>query len=240
MKIRLIFEDNVASPVSILLQGVYGKDEILFLDGNCNILRMLNPDCSETFYNEEDIFIIYLDVVPDRIETLNKYTDIKKALASYKFSNVFICPIPCIEYFLILSFWDRTVIEAGSVFERHDFQPLKGVLQGRRNITSYEVYCKDVMALTGKVCQRIPEGKRQEHSLLSMYYLEPCLCTRIYDNKACSSETLQSKAEALMSSLPIKSGTIEPKDLVLIKNQINDAIAQYREAFESHKAEILM
>lgn len=50
---------------------------------------------------------IYLDVVPDNKNTLKEYNKIKEYLDTLRNHKVVILPIPCIEYYFLMSIHGR-------------------------------------------------------------------------------------------------------------------------------------
>lgn len=93
---KVVSEDNSNSVLSNLLKVVYGED-VFFSNGISGVENVLDALISS--YPEEDI-VAYVDLVPGNLE-------VRKTVLSYfgkykKYSNVYIVPIICSEYCVLL------------------------------------------------------------------------------------------------------------------------------------------
>lgn len=164
-----------------------------FAGGNRNIKNKLDE-----IYNSSESFIIYMDAVPDNEQTMRQIIQIVKYVKEKNYRDVYVIPIPCIEYYIIKAFGDRhnpeiqTVLSLGSYAES---ELNKKVYRGM--CPSFEKYCKQVALHVLKFCQRVGKGKE------GLYYLSDCLCEKA-DVEGCTiGVTRMQKAWSLVQSLPV-------------------------------------
>lgn len=119
-----VFEDNgpedglvekgmLITPSSTLLLNSCNGHTMRFLNGSTHTLdklkRIMQRDGTETYY------IVFYDVSPNNINTVNGYRDLVIRCKSFK--NVYILPIICIEYFLVHMLRDMKVLQCGVKLE---------------------------------------------------------------------------------------------------------------------------
>lgn len=119
-----IFEDNgpengivqkeiPITPSSELLLSSCNGCNMRFLNGSTRTLdklkRIMQRDGADTCY------IVFYDVSPNNINTVNGYRDLMIRCKSFK--NVYILPIICIEYFLVHMLREMKVLQCGAKLE---------------------------------------------------------------------------------------------------------------------------
>ena len=111
MSIKFLFEDNEQTPSSILLKNSYKGADIYFSNGSSLILSKVKE--LRKIFND-DIYIFY-DLVPDNEVTVKGYTDLVRAL-KLNYSNVYVLPIICIEYFICISLYKFNRLKLNCTF----------------------------------------------------------------------------------------------------------------------------
>ena len=209
MSIKFIFEDGFktidnSTPSSRLLKSSYNGNNIYFSNGNSNIITILN-----SIYNPEDLFIIFLDVVPNNKALVEKYKEYDIRLETDGLdSNTFIIPIFCIEYYLI-KFLDKLGIlftkdkKIKNIYDNLYKTFNWGNLDDSFNLKSIEKIYKEIIKLQKPYCLR------NENNLSKYYYgnFYKDSCTNCKDKRCIKKVnfSLEYKAELLYTSLPIFS-----------------------------------
>lgn len=188
---KIMFEDSEnAVPSKFLRLACPTLFE--FAGGGRNIRNKLDE-----LYSAGEVFLIYMDVVPDNEQTVRQFMQIVKHVRERKYKKVYVIPIPCMEYYIIKAFGDKSNVEIQTVLSLSDYgnsELNKKVYRGL--CPSFEKYCKQVALHVLRACQRVGKGKR------GFYYSEDCLCEKA-DTEGCSVEiTRIQKAWNLVRTLP--------------------------------------
>jgi hypothetical protein len=184
------FEDNEKSSISRLLTHAYSMDDkvtLAFLKGNRKIADYIKAiDTSKTA-------IIYIDVVPDKYETVEEYNRCIKVICDNKLKGVYVIPVPCIEYFVIKAFLDRKNSEVDCVLNGLNYKLFGKNDRGYKLSTKdFENYCKSVV-YNNQNCFRNGGD----------FYVQDCLCRNGGYFETCKKYTLDDKACKLVSTLPV-------------------------------------
>lgn len=190
-----MFEDKSDSALSKLLACAYNdtlKSEfekvIIFSDGDRNIRSKLAE------YLEGNI-IVYVDVVPDNVHTIEAYKEVEDYVLSSNITDrVIVMPIPCIEYYVIKAFCKFEYDEVKSVIDKQNYRDILYSHRGRRlRVKSFEKYCKSVL-----------------NNYLSCFdsgyvYEADCYCPKVRDNQIleeCICGNQLNKAWMVITELP--------------------------------------
>ena len=93
----IFLEDNRRkSKYSIYLDNVYVRENVRFAMGSGNLKKVINSSIKDKICKE---IFVYVDVVPDNINTIDALLDLLSSFCQY--SNVFIIPIFCSEYVVL-------------------------------------------------------------------------------------------------------------------------------------------
>ena len=187
---KIIFEDNPEANLSKLL--LYAYDEgcdvkntpLVFSLGDKNIIRCLQ-EVRETC-------IVFVDVVPDNVRTVEEYRKCDKWRKEEKRSNISLIPIPCIEYYAIKSFIGETTDAATSVLTRQAYKDVTvNDRKKRLSVASYERYCKSVLY-----------NHRDCMDTAGSFYMVDCFCAKKSRPHDCIEYKRLEKAWDLLQSLP--------------------------------------
>lgn len=126
--------------LSEMLCRCYRADgKVLFSNGSAlleNVLATL-----------DDEVVVYVDVVPDNVKTISTYLRLMQYVIHKGSKNVYIIPIPCIEYFAIKGF-GSDCIEKSIVVNRDEYLQTK---IAKNNLSekckTFEKFCKVVMGI---------------------------------------------------------------------------------------------
>lgn len=126
--------------LSEMLCRCYREDgKVLFSNGSAlleNVLATL-----------DDEVVVYVDVVPDNVKTISTYLRLMQYVIHKGSKNVYIIPIPCIEYFAIKGF-GSDCIEKSIVVNRDEYLQTK---IAKNNLSekckTFEKFCKAVMGI---------------------------------------------------------------------------------------------
>lgn len=207
MRLILVFEDNDDSITSKFIRNRYDNSEVIMAGGNYNVLEYFKVGSLKCIWNPDSVFVILLDVVPDNTETVDKLDKLEKLIYANGYTNVFIIPIPCIEYFFIKAFWSKDIEGVDTAVSRGIYWPLTGILKSG-NVTSFEKYCKRITLVTNNKCKQISRFKFTEEGGRGRFYLQNCRC----DNQAAQSHAdwdLLDKVNTLTSELPMLPSNTE-------------------------------
>ena len=192
----MIFEDKITSGISKLLTHAYSNDEcgfkrLHFTDGNLNIEGMLNE------LKEYVNIIVYVDIMPDKAATIDVYKTCVEWVRKNNRKDVFILPIPCIEFYVIKSFFDKSLDEVDVVLKFGDYRNVRFNSKGRQlSVTDFESYCKSVV-----------DNYRGCFRTKGDFYVKDCLCKNVDYLKDCTQISLIDKAWILVTSLPMFIGS---------------------------------
>lgn len=161
--VHIIFEDHPNTPTSLLLkESIVG--DLMYFAGGCRINNLLTD-----LYNTDDIFYIYLDLVPNNEETINNYYLINKIIRNENMSNVYIFPIICIEYIFLRSLIRYNISNELDIV----FNSIASVIQTNSdNLTLEKLYKKELILLYTKYkCFKNKQNKK------GYYYTMACKCS---------------------------------------------------------------
>lgn len=195
----MIFEDDKDMPISLLFRKIYNSN-VIFTSGNGGLENNIENNIGSMVY-------CYIDVVPDNIVTVRKFTRLLSLYEDVKTVNII--PIPCIEYIALLVLYEY------GYFSSIDIQNILYV-SGKSSIyvkysdsISFEKYCKDVLNSHDKKCIHNGHRQRKEYGA---WYISDCPCT---DYKKCQNRIeLQEKIVAMLLKLPVFVSNIEIEELL--------------------------
>lgn len=200
---QMIFEDSANSVLSRFLCRAYNCldanncNELYFCGGNTEIISKVREHCKE---NES--YILFVDVVPDNFRTIALYRKVVKYCQEK--SNIFVIPIPCIEYYVIKTWGDLNNNNVAEVFIGHHVKDTELTrIQLRGVYKSFEKYCKMVVEHCLLPCQK-SKGR---------FYQEDCLCNHKLYNHSCVQVGVKEKAMSLVLKLPVHISFNSEQDL---------------------------
>lgn len=191
----MLFEDKESTGISQLLTYAYSKTEgfekyVYFANGNRNICNKIK-EIRQSY--KDRIILVYIDVVPGKEETIAAYYDCIDWVKDNKDEYVYIIPIPCIEYYVVKAFFDKSLLEVQTVTQLRNFRDVKYNYKGKELSTEdFESYCKSVVK-NYKSCFK-NKGN---------FYHEDYLCSVGIHLNDCESMEIMNKAWRLVGSLPI-------------------------------------
>lgn len=187
-----IFEDSDDVPVSSLLRQLYSSGNVLFANGNINLLDKLR-----SVYNDTDFFVIYVDLVPNNRMTIVVYNDLlHDSLVSNK-DNILLVPVLCIEYYVL-----KMLEEDGISGVTVDYQGLFDTLIGNENfIGAIEVLNLSLEKLYKRLVANQVEKCTHNVNRLGEYYMSDCKCRLHCDLPV--SKRLIDKSFSLWRLLPV-------------------------------------
>jgi hypothetical protein len=188
----ILFEDNEESSISQLLKKIYTyRDDVtlLFASGNMNV-----EECISKLGNSERA-IVYLDVIPDKLETVEVYNNCMKYINDNNLDNIVLIAIPCIEYYVIKAFFKKEYKEVMCVNKCLNYKSIERNYRNKLlSIRDFEKYCKSVVA-NYKDCFK--EG--------GWFYTVDCICKKGVIIDDCVEYKVEDKASKLECMLPIIS-----------------------------------
>jgi hypothetical protein len=189
----ILFEDNENKPISQLLKKSYFGDSMQFSSG----ASRLNACVQNYLKRHNDLVLVFVDVIPTNAITLKTYNEL--ALKYAKTNNVFIVPIPCIEY-IVLQFLGNTfnaIHEQKSVRSLlYDFSE-EELLKVRGRGLEHKI--KNILNDCRAVSYCFLNDTNREGDMRGKFYLSPCDC----EFRMHSSLSLSDKADELYRTLPI-------------------------------------
>ena len=140
---KLISEDNrESSNHAELYDVIYGNKNVIFAKGGKFVRKELRSVLKES--KNEDI-IAYMDVVPDNLATIGIY--IATCMEFLKYMNVYILPIPCIEYVKLRMLQINDKIKDNSIINVLDGSASYKDLRYCKKSKTYERACKALYGL---------------------------------------------------------------------------------------------
>jgi len=206
MAIKLLFEDGVDTPSSQLLKRSHYGNEIYFSGGSSNVL---NKACEIKGIN--DIVYIYYDVSPNYNKTVKGYQELVRKIKSDKitYSNIYVIPIICIEYYICRMFDrynyigntdEKTISMVNNLVRKFDWNALPDVVKNNRYVSeSLEHAYKNIMTSLKPRC--LHNQISNKDNIPGKFYTSDCIC-----RKYCNVEKEDSvilKAERLYTLLPL-------------------------------------
>lgn len=171
--------------------------------------------------------LVLVDLSPDNGNTVRAY---RKAIdIASTLQNVFVVPIPCIEYCFLRAFFSSHNSDVAAVLHFVDYRKHTHDIYGKSlsHDFNYETFCKSVL-------------KHQRPCLRnSVFVTRDCVCSKPLHNNLCEPLTLETKALKFLSSLPVYTYVEEP--LSVTRQRVHRAITEgealyYKmaEAFKSY------
>lgn len=216
----MLFEDKITSGISKLILHAYsGKDKecscVYFADGNLNLTNKLEE------LKENKNIIVYVDVMPDKSSTIAAYKSCRKWVKDANRDDIFIIPIPCIEYYVVKSFFDKDAKEVRVVVNFEDYRSVPFNSKNKQlSICDFESYCKSVV-----------DNYRGCFRTNGVFYSKDCLCKEVDYLKHCTKISVMNKAWKLILSLPAfvnnENNTFYKTQKVLFSEIENECIDMY-------------
>lgn len=151
-------------------------------------------------YKRYKRIIVYLDVSPLNVSTVNTYTDLCYMQSVYNIHNLFILPIFCTEYYFLLSLLDFDLLPANIVANiKRNTSYLTDIITDKkmRKCASFERYCKYILNVAVPDCISLSGNKL---NMTELYYNKDCLCMPCrYNCRATKFE----KSETYLHKYPI-------------------------------------
>lgn len=137
----IILDHSRVIVISQMLNSYYKEPTILFLNSNRNIIKYFSK-----LYDDANLYLVYLDVSVDNINTVLIYEQLLKMCIVNKLKGLIVVPIPCVEYYAIKCF-GRQSEDYSIVCNISEYIHTKtctcNMKQSRK---SFEKYCKAVMS----------------------------------------------------------------------------------------------
>lgn len=138
----IILDHSRVIVISQMLNSCYKEPTILFLNSNRNIIKYF----SKLYDDDANLYLVYLDVSVDNINTVLIYEQLLKMCIVNKLKGLIIVPIPCVEYYVIKCFGGQSE-DYSIVCNISEYIHTKtctcNMKQSRK---SFEKYCKAVMS----------------------------------------------------------------------------------------------
>lgn len=206
MSYYFIFEDSENTPVSQMLKHSYNGDRIYFSNSGTRLGKKIKG-VRNLVGSNGNIFLGFLDVVPNNRNTVNLYNRFCDSFSDY--DNVFIIPILCIEYIVlkflcnenILPYKENELLLIEDIVKAQNWNFPKGVLpkSDKHGGTMERVY-KHILNDHSPSCLINISPQDKEKSIeYGKFYKEDCKC----NNCTLCQYTLSKKAEGIYCTLPI-------------------------------------
>lgn len=139
----ILLEDNRRkSEYSVFLDSVYGRDNVVFTVGSGNLSKVIRR-----YINSDKEIFVYVDVVPDNINTLNIFSSLLVEFGNFK--NVYILPVFCSEY-IILRYLQDTV-ELDELYKSIlNLKVNYKLIKEFEDCVNFEKVCKRILSLVEK------------------------------------------------------------------------------------------
>lgn len=224
-----VFEDHESSPVSQLLLASINGSCFKFSGGVSRLHKTVQEG-----YNEKDNYYVLLDVVPNNPITIDWYRKLKKSFKGY--SNVFLLPIVCIEYYVLhmlvtYGYIPNSAILQGVVFD-FDASVVKAYVGTIGCKESLEKVCKNIVSSLADLCKR--NTNKSDNNIYGLFYREDCICDRKFCKEDCN-DSLKLKAERLYCSLPLFDVVDDKHKEYLSSVGISTTTVSYVDVFDRQK-----
>lgn len=215
--------------MNVLVEDDVSKFPYQLLKGYGNVLEGSYGDQSivDKMYGEfaKDT-IVQVDVVADNRNTLEVYRD--AVLKAKELENVFVIPIPCIEYYFIRAFLGYSVPEAVTVITFGDYTKCVKNHRGRRLSTTidFEHFCKSVV------------GNYTDCFKSNKFVRVSCLCDNPKTSFCDDALTLEIKRQRMLNTMPVTTHVMNKVmlgDVSYILNIINNCEYLYNSMAKSFK-----
>lgn len=193
MDMLTIFEDSKESVISNIITKAYIEPNVRFTNGAKNLEVFLDK------YTAIDKHVYcYVDVVPDNPKTVDTFISLKaKYVCS---SHIHIIPIPCMEYFVLLS-----LLRFNKVTE----EEISNLLYVKTGDSKYTMKCYSDKSFE-KYCKRLLNNNKWKcvHNIavkkggIGYWWGSSCICD--YSVSACKEEVyLFDKIAFVISEFPV-------------------------------------
>ena len=191
---KYIFEDDYRSPLCKLFNSMYSKEvrrNFIYARGSGNIINAVgkvSDDCEQIF--------VYVDVVPDNLNTVVTYNKIRRLCR--KRGNMIVFPIMCREYYYIKALIGSQAVKRENIarccIQREDYRK-SGLIETEedsRFCKNFEKACKLTIKKALKQCAAL-DGNR-----IPKYFLCSCLCGE--DDSCSNSVNLVTKCISILKA----------------------------------------
>lgn len=220
----MLFEDKESSGISKMIKYAYSKFTnprvVEFAGGNRNIVN-----CIRKLDDGVTTMFVYVDVMPGNIETVSVFNDTIDWVAENCSGNVYVLPIPCIEFYVISAFLDRKYKEVATVLDFNYYIQVPKNHRGKElSRDNFESYCKPV--INNYLGCLKSKGE---------FYDTDCECNRRQD--LCGSGDLYVKSWKLVGELPVF--VTSSKVDIPISTKLADVSAIRNRLFEKYRLVVL-
>jgi hypothetical protein len=146
----------------------------------------------------EDIVLVYIDVSPDNMKTVNLYMSLVGLYAAY--TNVYIMPIVCIEYIVLkwlhlyFNYLEKETFDTKRLLDDKDYVGLKQDYA----VNSVELVCKRVLLHYSQTYSSCFSNKETRGN----FYKDSCPCNSIRCKANVIPMLVKDKADTLYAQLP--------------------------------------
>lgn len=199
MKIAVLFEDSIKSPISRLLKRSINSDDIFFSEG-CGRLCKTAEKIYKT--GEYGKIIMFVDISPDNSATVDLYErtiDSYKEIVEEKGLLLDIIPIFCIEYYVLSYIREQGVggIKTRKIIDNKFYWEEIIKLMDK----SFERRSKRLLDRLGNCfSNKNPDVTKNVKEKQAWFYFKDCVCS---DEGCIKKLCVEDKANLLYSSLPL-------------------------------------
>lgn len=210
--VKFIFEDSEESPSSKLLKSCYDGADIYFSGGgNAEKIQRVIDNCLEE--DKECKIIVFFDLPPNNRSVYVNYEALLARLLE-NYTNVYVIPIMCIEFYLLKFLLDYRYIilteEQQELTENliFNFDYKNSHVQEFINKNAYRInslehaYKELLRELVNKSKCMLNKQEAQSNTFHGKFYVEDCSCDKKFCKIDCR-DNLGLKAERFYSELPI-------------------------------------
>lgn len=192
-----VFEDKKDDLLSKLFCKLYDSCIFVYADGNGNLVRIVE----DLLISSDDNILVYMDLIPDNINTVSIYKSLKRISRKNDFRLV-VMPIVCAEYYFIKSLPEYLFLSDKGLKEciNKEYYKDSELIEDsdRKCVKNFEKYCKLILLKNVVDCVR---HSRKDNSKYGCYYEEDCLCDGCYD--FCKVYTAIEKAADYVYQYPV-------------------------------------
>jgi hypothetical protein len=216
--IKFIFEDSDNTPSSLLLKSCYNGDNIHFSNGGSaiSLFRSIKK-CKES--DLSCTVIVFFDFPPNNIHAYNNYEYLIDYIDNSGYTNVYVVPILCIEYYIIkllveynyIDIRNNSISLVNNLIKDFNYNSsfVQKYISSKYNSESIEHVYKSLLsdlASYNKCCKNSfrynKDNSINTSAVDGKFYINDCNCERKFCKKNCT-DNLVCKAERLYTELPI-------------------------------------
>lgn len=195
----MIFEDRETMPISLMFKKIYG-DAADFSSGAKNLAATIEK------HKDEDKIFCFVDVVAGNVNTLKSFITLLDDY--YDNDRVDVIPIPCIEYYALLTinslgYFDESYIDL--LLYIKNGSDYKESIDG-----SFEKYCKDKLNHLANKCMHNNKSQKKEYGY---WYSNDCDCSY---RDTCIKFKYEQKLVSMLEFMPMFIATKAVQDLITI------------------------